>query len=73
MALTKDEFLENLYQEYLKQQELNDLAVARAAEEQALMDEYKIDELNQKRSAIVSKYQSLSAPIQDDLKTIRAI
>lgn len=70
--MTRDEFTDLLMQAQAYRNELRDLANQRRAEEQTLMDQYKVDECNGKRTALIQKYQDLSATVQGSLSTIEA-
>jgi len=69
--ITKEEYIEQSYQAFLKNAELSELAKQRAAEEQALVAEYKVDEVNQKRAAIQAKYAALAQPIQAEIVELK--
>lgn len=69
--ITKEEFLEQSYQAFLKQAELNELAKQRHDEEQALVDEYKVAEVNEKRAQVQAKYRALSQKIEQEIVELR--
>lgn len=71
--ITKEEFLEQSYQAFLKNAQLTELAKQRQEEEHALAAEYKVDEANSKRSAIIAKYRALEEPIKNDINELRKI
>lgn len=64
------QILNNMKQMYEKKKELQALSVARQAEEQALVVEYKVDECNAKRRDIINKYQAQMQAIQDEIKQL---
>lgn len=68
--MTKDEFVDQLMLVNDLRKQLIALNDARRVEEQAIVDEYRVNECNQKRSALVGKYNDLIAPIQAQLKTL---
>lgn len=61
--MTRDEFVDMCMAEYEKKQKLNELSAQRRAEEDALAEEYKVNECNQKRNEIAVKYANLAKSI----------
>jgi hypothetical protein len=57
--MTRDEFVDMLIAEYEKQQQIKAINAQRTAEETALVQEYKVDECNAKRNALVQKYTAM--------------
>ena len=68
--MTKDEFVQASMDIYVKNKELQVLADQRRAEEQALCDEYKVDECNSKRALIIKKYQDLINSKKSEIKSV---
>ena len=61
--MTREEFVDMLMAEYEKKQQIDALNVQRRAEELALVEEYKVNECNQKRNALAIKYADLAKAI----------
>lgn len=70
--ITKEEYVEQSYQAFLKNEQLKQLAAQRVAEETALIEEYKVNELNQKRAALIVKYKDLEAPIKAEIEALKS-
>lgn len=72
-AMTDKQLVRQFKSLYEDRKELNDLASQRQAEEQALVEEYKVDECNAKRRALIEKYQALAKTIEDRSNATQAI
>ena len=57
--MTRDEFVDMAMAEYEKKKQIEALNLQRHQEEEALATEYKVNECNTKRNAVVVKYQKL--------------
>lgn len=70
-VITKEEFLENMYQAFLKKVQINEFTKQRVAEETALSEEYKVNEINSKRAALVDKYNALTQTLKAELQDLQ--
>lgn len=61
--MNRDEFVDMLMAEYEKTQKIKQLNEQRRVEEDALAQDYKVVECNQKRNALVNKYSELMKAI----------
>lgn len=72
MPLTKDEFLESLYQIELKKIQLKELSDQRQSREALLAVEYKVIEANTKRSDLIREIAQQEQVIINEIKGIEA-
>lgn len=72
MALTKDQFVDKMMDLHRKRKQLNDLAEQRKAEEEALALEFRVNECNTRRGAIIKKYQDLGTSVLQEAKALEA-
>lgn len=70
MALDKETFLENLYQQAVNKIQYDLLAQQRAAEEAQLVIDFKVNECNAARAALQQKYAELYKPLVDSNNAI---
>lgn len=70
MALTKDEFIEKCMLVKKNQGLAIELGKQQNQEIQDLIVEYKVEECNTKRAAIISKYNALAKTIQEETQLL---
>lgn len=64
--MTREEFIDKLMAEYEKNEQIKLLIAQREAEEKKLYIEYKVNECNSKRNAIIVKYNNQIKVIRDN-------
>jgi hypothetical protein len=69
--VTPDEIVLNMKLIYEKTEYIKTLGKQRIAEEQALCQEYKVDECNSKRSAIATKYSEVINQTYAEIATLQ--
>lgn len=68
--MTTDEIAQVIKTLYEKKKMLDDISSQRRQEEADLVMEYKVDECNQKRNAMVAKYSALTQSVFTDIKNL---
>lgn len=69
--MNTDEIASKIKLMFEKEDEIRKLNKARQDEEAAIVAEYKVDECNSKRAAIVAKYANLQSAINAEIKSIQ--
>lgn len=72
MALTaeQEKFVVDLFAIYEKKQQINAFGKIRGDSEQALIVQYKVNELNTLRAQLVTDYNNNTAQLQADIKIL---
>lgn len=67
----QEKFVVDLFTMYQKQNQINALAEQRVLDEKALSVEYKIDEVNSKRTALVNKFSADTAQLKSEIQDLQ--
>lgn len=70
--MTTDEIVQRFKTIYEKRKEIQELGAARRQEEQDLVVEYKVDECNGKRNAIMARYNAQINQLQADILALES-